>query len=157
MRDDTSPDGGQRTPGQKRRLTRPLPGRRVCATCPGVGQTRPGCSFTTPLRPAPSARAHRARSHGPMNEKLMFVPKNQPLHTTRGSTTRHHLTLGRLTLPKVMYITLSSVNVLFVCLHGRLGGQVKSSGSAPASGAQIRRMRIDFLYVVVNFHTCDLK
>ena len=43
-----------------------------------------------------------------------------------------------------------------IATPGRLGGQVKSSGSAPASGAQIRRMRMNFLYVVVNFHTCDL-
>ena len=34
---------------------------------------------------------------------------------------------------------------------GRLGGQVKSSGSAPASGAQISGMRIKNLSVVYIF------
>ena len=38
---------------------------------------------------------------------------------------------------------------------GRLGGQVESSGSAPASGAQISRMRMNIYDVVCNFHTCD--
>ena len=36
---------------------------------------------------------------------------------------------------------------------GGPGPSVKSSGSAPASGAQISEMRIKFLYVVYIFHT----
>jgi len=38
---------------------------------------------------------------------------------------------------------------------GRLGGQVKSSGLAPASGAQITELRLNFLNVVNNFKTYD--
>ena len=36
---------------------------------------------------------------------------------------------------------------------GRLGGQKKSSGLAPASGAQITELRLNFLNVVNNFQT----
>ena len=42
-----------------------------------------------------------------------------------------------------------------IATPGWLGGQVKSSGSAPASGAQISRTRIKIYDVVVKFNTCD--
>ena len=41
-----------------------------------------------------------------------------------------------------------------IATPGRLGGQVKSSGSEPASGAQISRRCMKIYDVVVNFHTC---
>ena len=118
---------------------------RLCARA-ALAWHRPGLARTQGPRPEASVRLTALDYPPKAAERQRFVSSKLPpleyllLHTLR-SNPAAAMQRGAGDGP--------------LATLGRLGGQVKSSGLAPASGAQITELRLNFLNVVNNFKTYD--
>ena len=140
------------------------PSASIHGWCWTAGQGKPTC-WIWRLRAPPALAWHGpglARTRGPRPEaSVRLTPPRQP------AAEMQRVRFVSSKLPPLEYLLLQTLRSdLAAAMQwgagdgpfatpGRLGGQVESSGLAPASGAQIRRMRTNFYDVVLFFGTCD--